>query len=790
MRLRFALLTGLSGVLFATALAFWVAHGQRMQLLDALDRSVRREAQLIGDGIGAALATRQNIVQQRATAPEMVSGLQDLGALRLQLEQVRIHSPEFEWVAVTDADGVVLSATGARLERHDASRETWFEQGRKGPWIGSPHAPGELDRFLPLDAEGRTVQLIDIAVPVIDDNGQVIGVMVGMLNWRSIVDIHRRLTAGAQGGPDALLVTPSGQVSIGPPGLEGSIEQIEGHAALRAGGRAEVLMWPDVGAQLTAVAPVNWSLSARDEPWSLVLRQPPALFFGPVESLQRRLLLGGAIGSLVFVWLSWWLAGRVLRPLQELASTARALQSGEASHFPSPPRRDDEIALLAGALADLHGNLQTKVSELAAYRDHLEAKIAERTDELRQARDRAESANRAKSAFVANMSHEIRTPMNAIMGMTYLMQQADPKPEQVPRLQAVRQATEHLLDIINNILDLSKIEAGMFSLAQEDFDLKQVLQQALDLVAVRASEKGLTLHLDAGMAPAQVRGDPTRVAQILINLLSNAVKFTERGSVRLTARALPTPEGAESGHALRIEVTDTGIGVRPEDARRLFNAFVQADESSTRRHGGTGLGLAITRSLVELMGGQVGVDSVPGEGSTFWCTLQLDEARPSGAADGSGAGEREPSDQALSDPQRAMTELRDRFAGARVLLVDDNPVNRMLVTELLQMAGITPEEAETGADALQRLRSQPFDLVLMDVHMPVMDGLTATRHIRALPGCADLPIVAMTASVLQDEREACDEAGMNAHLAKPLDAHLLFLTLLAWLQRQADARSS
>jgi len=301
-----------------------------------------------------------------------------------------------------------------------------------------------------------------------------------------------------------------------------------------------------------------------------------------------------------------------------------------------------------------------------------------------------------------------------------------------------------------------------------------------------------------------------------LNLLSNAVKFSEQGQVRLVVRPLPPDPAATDREGLRIEVHDQGVGIAEQDVERLFNAFVQADESSTRRYGGTGLGLAITRSLVELMGGRIGVHSVPGQGSVFWCEVRLahadvvpvaeqearheigieaghmtvnEERQEMRQAMGQGAGHHQP---VLSMPsalpvQRAMDILPRQFAGARLLLAEDNPVNQMLVVELLDMVGLQVTTAVNGAEAVEQVRKADFDLVLMDVHMPEMDGLIATRRIRQLPQGRDIPILAMTASVLQQEQAACYEAGMNAHLAKPIDPQALYAALLHWLsQPRAD----
>jgi signal transduction histidine kinase/ActR/RegA family two-component response regulator len=771
---RLAWATGLSGVLFAVLLSFWVANDQRQQLQKAVSASARREALAMGQIVSAALNERQSQIEQLAAEPEVASGLMEAGALRLLLERTRAFNPEFEWLGFADKYGVVTTATGARLEQQAFTQEPWFQHGLHTTWTSRPHDAGPLARFLPLDIDGRPPQLVDMAVPLIDYEGHTIGVLVGMLNWRWIQNMHQQMTAQDAGLQNALLQAPGGEVIIGPKGMVGQKIRPQGFDRVLSQGLADVLTWPDVGEQLTAMAPVRWTTHQGQEPWIMVLRLDPRVAFDPANKLWQNMLLGGLLASLVFMWLSWWLAGRIARPLQALSDTALALRQGQTAHFELDEGQADEIATLSRSLHEMHTDLQTRMAELAAYRDHLEDKIAQRTEQLSAALGKAEAGTRAKSAFIANMSHEIRTPMNAIMGMGYLLQQSPLLPGQGERLQVMEQAAAHLLEIINNILDLSKIEAGMFELTPEDFDLQSLLQKAMDLVTVRAREKKLLLTLDQQGCPPRVRGDATRLSQILLNLLSNAVKFSEHGQIRLIVRPMSAHAARPDAVGLRIKVHDEGVGISAQDIDRLFNAFVQADESSTRRYGGTGLGLAITRSLVELMGGCIGVQSEPGRGSMFWCTVQLTRASEKPAATPV---------QAVTTSGRAFDILPRQFAGARLLLAEDNPVNQMLVVELLDMVGMSVSTANNGKEAVEQVRHGTFDLVLMDVHMPEMDGLIATRLIRQLPHCRDLPIVAMTASVLQQEQDACYEAGMNGHLSKPVDPHALYEAIVHWLSR-------
>lgn len=404
---------------------------------------------------------------------------------------------------------------------------------------------------------------------------------------------------------------------------------------------------------------------------------------------------------------------------------------------------------------------------LGCYEDITDRKTAE--IQIRNAQEKAEQAMHAKSAFLANMSHEIRTPLNAITGMAHLIRRAGLTPRQAGQMEKLEAAGQHLLNTINAILELSKIEAGKFALDDTAISVMRTVDDVMSMLQEQALAKGLRLSGEVGPVPPNLLGDATRLQQALLNYAGNAIKFTNAGTVTLRIQALK--EDADSA-LLRFEVQDTGIGIDEATLARLFNSFEQADGSTTRRYGGSGLGLAITRKLAQMMGGDAGAQSIPGVGSTFWFTVRLKKAvalniatKPSQTID-------------------AEARLREVYAGRRVLLAEDEVVNREIALLLLEEVGLKVDVAVDGAEAVRLAARQAYDVILMDVQMPNLDGLDAARAIRRLSHHADTPIIAITGNAFAEDKVRCLGAGMNDFITKPMAPEVLFVKLLEWFERR------
>lgn len=388
--------------------------------------------------------------------------------------------------------------------------------------------------------------------------------------------------------------------------------------------------------------------------------------------------------------------------------------------------------------------------------------------ELRSAKMKAEEAAKAKSDFLANMSHEIRTPMNAVIGMTHLIKKTELTSKQRDYIDKISRSSQHLLSVINDILDYSKIESGMFRIEETNFNLNTVLDNLDNLVGEKCFEKGLRLIFDVDAElPNNFRGDPLRLGQILINYVNNAIKFTEKGEI--VVRIFKEKE-ARNVCVVRFEVEDTGIGMTKDQCSKLFQSFQQGDTSITRKYGGTGLGLAISKRLANLMEGNVGVEAQYGKGSKFWFTAKL--------------GVNNSSEKITYSRKNLKIDSLKAISGANILLVEDNELNVQVIIELLEEGEFIIDIAENGKKALEKINKNKYDLVLMDMQMPVMDGVTATKEIRKDSRYSLLPIIAITANAMYSDRHKCINAGMNDYIVKPIDSNELFSVLLKWIPQK------
>lgn len=450
----------------------------------------------------------------------------------------------------------------------------------------------------------------------------------------------------------------------------------------------------------------------------------------------------------------------VMSSIQRLETHARriARQPGRDELFTYPKRQNDEISRLSEAFNFLMQQVRSREAEILQLNSELENKVKQRTEEL-------SAALRIKSAFLANMSHEIRTPMNAILGMLHLVLQTELSAKQRSYIIKANDAAKWLLGIINDILDYSKLESGKISLELKSFRLDTVIKYLADVTTPLLNDKPVDLRFAVDPNIPLLVGDQLRLGQVLLNLISNAIKFTEAGTI--TVQIKPLTIGAEDVNLL-FNVIDTGIGISEEQQERLFEPFTQADDSTTRQYGGTGLGLTICKELVEAMGGRISIESRVGLGSRFSFTIKLGLASNGRLA------------KAL--PAEAPAYHWSDLEGVHLLVVEDNPVNQELVQEVLRNHGLTVDLACNGAEALELVAKHEYATVLMDCLMPVMDGFIATETIRKNPRFADLPIIAMTANVMAEEKQRCLASGMNDHIGKPIHWDQLLEKLGHWIK--------
>ncbi|WP_049974456.1 hybrid sensor histidine kinase/response regulator [Azospirillum sp. B4] len=821
LRLRLALTFGVLVALAMLAATLVIGDLAADRVRKDIARQMADVAFQTGDKLDRGMFERWRDVQVAASLTSVFKVGAEEGRQRRWLDRLKQTFPSYAWIGFADPQGRVMVSADGLLEGADVSQRPWFAAAReRGSYAGDVHEAKLLQKVLGTE-DGEPLRFVDVAAAVHDGNGTLQGVLGAHLSWTWAEEVKRSVlgAAGERSGVQVLVLARNGTVLLGPDGFVGRELSV-----VRDAHGTDIINWPD-GAAGDFLIGVSQSTGYRDYPglgWWIVARQPAAVALAPVHSLRRLVALAGGGITLLAVLMAWFAAGRLAAPIERLTEAAERLRlrpvpeagDGEVP-LPTLPvvTGDREIVSLADSLRTAFATVRAQAADLAQANATLEKRVEDRTaalaaannrlmdDQIRlegqattlaalaEERDRAravaQAANQAKSNFLAAMSHEVRTPLNGILGIAQLLL-AGPLPADVrPLVRTLQQSGQSLLTIVNDVLDLSKIEAGKLALEDLAFKLEDLVDGVRHLMQPSAAQKGLTLEvsLDPGLKAAY-RGDPVRLRQILLNLVSNALRFTDAGGVTIGV-------ASDEDGALCFTVTDTGVGLSPAQAGRLFERYVQADETIARRYGGTGLGLAICRDLVDLMGGRIGVDSQEGVGSRFWFTVPLAPASAEQAAHLALDLDAAPA-LGAEVPAFGHESAPDGDGNAaRILLVEDNVVNQQVALALLRRAGYAVRLAHNGQEALDMLAegAGAFDLVLMDMQMPVMNGLEATRRLRAAEAGTGrrIPVIALTAYSLSGRADDHLAAGMDDYLEKPFDHGQLLDRVAFWLGRDMTA---
>lgn len=688
-----------------------------------------------------------------------------------------------------DADG--RRGPAARSGVYDATQRDWYRAAlqARGP-VWSPVYLLQNKAELGLTA----------AAPAVGPDGQLAGVMGVNVTLRSISEYLEANPIGGRSmvyiveGDGSLVATSSlVQLAVQAEGATRRVKAQESADPIVRGSHAVLVQAGPAPADGQALPPLAATLDGSEFrvyrtrftagpglDWQIVSVVDPRYFLGGVRTVARNTLVIGAVLLALLSLLVLGVTRRLVAPIQALDRAARQIaQDGPGVTVPADSGAGGglEVGSLVAAFNGMSLQLQQARAVIDAHSQVLEATVAQRTLELvqanralEQARADALAASAAKTAFLSHLSHEIRTPLTSIVGIGYLMRSGGLTPEQQQRLDVLDAAAQHLLGVVNAVLDIAKIEAGRLELDERPLRIDTLVASVLSMLAVQAAGRQIAMRAEVAPMPPGLLGDPVRLQQMLLNYATNALKFTAQGSVTIAARV---QADAAQEACLRFEVRDTGPGIAADALARLFQPFEQGTATGAPRSEGWGLGLAITRQLAGLMGGSAGADSTPGQGSVFHFTVRLRKsATPALAADTG----------ARSDAQVA---LRERFAGRRVLVAEDSAVNVMITRAILADAGLSVDVAADGEQAVAKAAAQDYDVILMDVEMPVLDGLAATRRIRGLARHRHTPIVASTGNVFADDVRRCLAAGMDDVLPKPVEVRRLLAVMLQWLSARA-----